>query len=132
MFLIENSCLEFQFPSNGKADPKFIPSNLRLYDWDWFQFPSNGKADPKKKIMSYAPNNLELMFQFPSNGKADPKYDLLKLKLKTPLKCFNSLQTGKQIQSLFYLQLHRKWNFLFQFPSNGKADPKSRPRNHVR
>ena len=49
--------------------------------------------------------------------------DLLKLKLKTPLKCFNSLQTGRCIQreavSKYWL-----WLTWFQFPSNGKVYPK--------
>ena len=36
----------FQFPSNGKAEPKsFHPQPKRRILW--FQFPSNGKAEPK-------------------------------------------------------------------------------------
>ena len=87
------------------------------------------------------------MFQFPSNGKADPKqYDLI---IDEDGKSFNSLQTGKRIQSestasswadaataFNSLQTGKRiqrrkrklWSpskeVMFQFPSNGKADPK--------
>ena len=37
-----------------------------------FQFPSNGKAD-LKFVGAFAPDTVA-MFQFPSNGKADLKY----------------------------------------------------------
>ncbi|MDE0084556.1 MAG: hypothetical protein OXU23_02520, partial [Candidatus Poribacteria bacterium] len=37
----------------------------------WFQFPSNGKAYPKYKFDN--PSYILYKFQFPSNGKAYPK-----------------------------------------------------------
>ena len=60
----------FQFPSNGKAYPKIRRARLWRSHWK-FQFPSNGKAYPKP--------NMDV-HQFFGMG-------------------FNSLQTGKRIQS---------------------------------
>ena len=87
-----------------------------------FQFPSNGKADPKSKMWSMS--RLIWRFQFPSNGKADPKGHTICFGTAEKTMCFNSLPTGKRIQS--YERTRRecgRWNW-FQFPSNGKADPK--------
>ena len=39
------------------------------------------------------------VFQFPSNGKAYPKVTHENVKNAPPTLCFNSLQTGKRIQS---------------------------------
>ena len=39
-----------------------------------FQFPSNGKADPKKHTWLTPTHKCDNVFQFPSNGKADPKH----------------------------------------------------------
>ena len=61
------------------------------------------------------------MFQFPSNGKAYPKSDAADTLMANH--SFNSLQTGKHIQSSNHLQPHYQI-ILFQFPSNGKAYPK--------
>ena len=86
-----------------------------------FQFPSNGKAYPKW-TMDFDEFCREDRFQFPSNGKAYPKPQSYQ---KNPQKIsFNSLQTGRHIQSCccrFNL-----WYCCgsFQFPSNGKAYPK--------
>ncbi len=93
----------------------------------------------------------EIKFQFPSNGKAYPKR--LPVLLSTGSEFgFNSLQTGKRIQSekrktplknLIYVSIpfkresvskeipKRNFNGLsrkFQFPSNGKAYPKKNKR----
>ena len=40
-------------------------------------------------------------FQFPSNGKAYPKFSVDICRLGGDCFCFNSLQTGKHIQSKF-------------------------------
>ena len=86
---------KFQFPSNGKAYPKFcfgftgltrflvsIPfkresvskahRDVVLVTIDWFQFPSNGKAYPKHLYIGVSTMSNKV-FQFPSNGKAYPK-----------------------------------------------------------
>ena len=65
--------------------------------WRMFQFPSNGKAYPKLEKRGDRGKGRSL-FQFPSNGKAYPKNEV------TGTCCvsggsFNSLQTGKPIQS---------------------------------
>ena len=66
------SC-KFQFPSNGKAYPKFVGDRAGpLPSWVPFQFPSNGKAYPKDFIHHFH-QSPTLWFQFPSNGKAYPK-----------------------------------------------------------
>ena len=87
----------FQFPSNGKAYPKFIllvcPFNCGLR----FQFPSNGKAYPKN--YRFGAKTETVKFQFPSNGKAYPKDKYLLPRYTCFSRCsFNSLQTGKPIQ----------------------------------
>ena len=112
--------LTFQFPSNGKADPKW-DTELQQRRAEEFQFPSNGKAYPKSKkaIVTQGlrecfnslqtgkpiqrkthPEVREYLteFQFPSNGKAYPKIPKERESNDT-LSCFNSLQTGKPIQS---------------------------------
>ena len=64
-------------------------------------------------------------FQFPSNGKAEPKL-IAQQKLRKR-SSFNSLQTGKRIQSLADYATQKLIDDEFQFPSNGKADTKVRP-----
>ena len=113
----------FQFPSNGKAYPK-VQGRRKVSSEDKFQFPSNGKTYPKalnlfekinpeprvsipfkreslSKECTEPPTSLseQLGFQFPSNGKAYPKQQVCKESGQWPV-CFNSLQTGKPIQSL--------------------------------
>ena len=64
-----------------------------------FQFPSNGKADPKDQTKSEK-ERADASFQFPSNGKADPKGIWVRVYIQTKKGTgFNSLQTGKRIQS---------------------------------
>ena len=112
-----------------------------------FQFPSNGKAYPK--IMNQTMDKVRDVFQFPSNGKAYPKIKKNINPMRLMMWGFNSLQTGKPIQSTPYSPRPR-WNVRvsipfkreslskepptwrdrdrlrhkFQFPSNGKAYPK--------
>ena len=64
-------------------------------------------------------------FQFPSNGKAYPKCLNTDLSIESASPGFNSLQTGKRIQSLYRMHDTRPWDQEFQFPSNGKAYPKA-------
>ena len=139
--------VKFQFPSNGKADPKVFQSLPDYIEWKAFQFPSNGKADPKQSLYNDPRQCFGDAFQFPSNGKADPK-ETIRQAEKRALYSFNSLQTGKRIQRMMVLMLasallivsipfkresgskvpteHEDGPFYnkFQFPSNGKADPK--------
>ena len=163
----------FQFPSNGKAISK---GRQKMECWCacyLFQFPSNGKAYPKERGAE-TEQVIKEVFQFPSNGKAYPKTSksfpcgFLDLRVSIPFKResiskevgktvrltatgtgFNSLQTGKHIQSQIkvrgsghnsqvsipfkrekHIQSVVDWivfspgTLLFQFPSNGKAYPK--------
>ena len=88
----------FQFPSNGKVYPKrallerFTPSSRE------FQFPSNGKVYPKGAF-KHSVVLLTAVFQFPSNGKVYPKWRCQVYEYACK-QCFNSLQTGRCIQSL--------------------------------
>ena len=138
---------QFQFPSNGKAYPKKTVKGVAQTCW-WrvsipfkresvskgprkrqsvrrvrFQFPSNGKAYPKWGASASGASCVS--FQFPSNGKAYPKLCHKMIYGTRPRGCFNSLQTGKRIQSrsrlVFQNVRYENW---FQFPSNGKAYPK--------
>ena len=63
-------------------------------------------------------------FQFPSNGKVYPKKMLLNGMCQDCLYCFNSLQTGRCIQSHGMLDDLLEITEEFQFPSNGKVYPK--------
>ena len=61
-----------------------------------FQFPSNGKVDSNMVNRSWSyPTDL---FQFPSNGKVDSNLSIA-IEGVNLMKCFNSLQTGKWIQT---------------------------------
>ena len=67
-----------------------------------FQFPSNGKVYPKTASAGTPRGNPK--FQFPSNGKVYPKLALLLFPVNKRYS-FNSLQTGKYIQS----NAHNAW-----------------------
>ena len=137
----------FQFPSNGKAYPK--QSELSKYEYGFSRFNS---LQTGKRIQSH-PHPLDRWgterFQFPSNGKAYPKI-LRHWRKMMSYVCFNSLQTGKRIQRSWFrppcgdrsawvsIPFKREsvskdywiarssfWAMKFQFPSNGKAYPKS-------
>ena len=81
-----------------------------------FQFPSNGKAYPKPKLKEGG--FLFHMFQFPSNGKAYPKRQWRYCICTVPC-CFNSLQTGKRIQS-FHHRTHSGCDNSFNSLQTGK------------
>ena len=87
---------EFQFPSNGKADPKQGDGQI---DYDHFFVSIPFKRESGSKVLSI----LAFFAAF--------------------LACFNSLQTGKRIQSENETENENAVEE-FQFPSNGKADPK--------
>ena len=111
---------------------------------DLFQFPSNGKGDSKHHRDAWCRSSAS--FQFPSNGKGDSKQQGCQ-GFQLFQSGFNSLQTGKWIQSLkCYSQrslntevsisfkresgfkdsfdYHIELELKFQFPSNGKGDSK--------
>ena len=126
-------------------------SDLNVFWAIRFQFPSNGKVDSKKSLLRTCGKKSEIKFQFPSNGKVDSK----KVKSLPEVEVtpgFNSLQTGKWIQSTTCVRqplgmevsipFKRESGFKgeythattyvpteFQFPSNGKVDSKFDPRD---
>ena len=145
-YVPEYSNLKFQFPSNGKVDPKCLSAICRCPCWricfnslqtgKWiqsgslpahpsrclgFQFPSNGKVDPKPD--NNEDNNEEGKFQFPSNGKVDPKRTFagtiryLLQKVSIP---FKRESGSKGLHTI----VGTCTGIQFQFPSNGKVDPK--------
>ena len=109
--------LVFQFPSNGKAhsdsEPMVGSRVVRL-----FQFPSNGKAHSDSEPM--VGSRVVRLFQFPSNGKAHSD-KVLKRRKETLSSRFNSLQTGRLIQTDGVTEVKMTAEVVFQFPSNGKA-----------
>ena len=111
----------FQFPSNGKAHGKH-KDEKRCGGLGKFQFPSNGKAHGKQATIQRRHTCLR-QFQFPSNGKAHGKHCSPPLFLLNFFMCFNSLQTGKHMESLHHGYIRMRHD-KFQFPSNGKAHGK--------
>ena len=129
---IQSGHIEFQFPSNGKVEPKERenagPSVASIYQ---FQFPSNGKVEPKKERCTdnnHAQNILS--FNSLQTGKWSQRLRLRKRTQGTS-ECFNSLQTGKWSQRKS--SQHRNSASVmkqFQFPSNGKVEPKIHKHTH--
>ena len=61
---------KFQFPSNGKVDPKKTGCNLRgLVNSVSIPF----KRESRSKVTIGIAVTVPIRFQFPSNGKVDPK-----------------------------------------------------------
>ena len=116
------SALMFQFPSNGKAYPKKGAITTLAVALVLFQFPSNGKAYPKRSSSFSLIWQLNTQVSIPFKRESVSKAFMIMLG-SAILAGFNSLQTGKRIQS-------DKWAHTgefrcgFQFPSNGKAYPK--------
>ena len=113
-----------------------------------FQFPSNGKADPKRMVVIIL-KCLAGLFQFPSNGKADPKLAHtgsvpVAFRVSIPFKreSISKDNTANRVWHKVWLCVSIPFkresiskvvitgNALgqdpgeFQFPSNGKAYPK--------
>ena len=113
-------------------------------------FNSLQTGKPIQRNTVFLPKTNRIRFQFPSNGKAYPKTGDDKGHQMIVHLRFNSLQTGKPIQSkkqrknawhartvsipfkreslskvLWAVQRTNSLSEMFQFPSNGKAYPKS-------
>ena len=116
----------FQFPSNGKAYPKQCDFCVRESHHGNVSIPFKRESLSKDGSVSMPRRHTPtFMFQFPSNGKAYPKTMKMIITIDCLYPSFNSLQTGKPIQSeiLDVLSQDRITDG-FQFPSNGKAYPK--------
>ena len=101
----------------------------------WWNFLSFNSLQTGTHIQSYTKyddyDENDVMFQFPSNGNAYPKSasNAADPRNRTP-PSFNSLQTGTHIQSLTFGLMFVNGYFLFQFPSNGNAYPKTHIPKH--
>ena len=143
----------FQFPSNGKAYPKtyfcFRHTGIRQQVSIPFKRESVSKdvsariAKEKKATAVSIPFKREsgskvelafyvvcdVWFQFPSNGKAYPK------KRKYRIHCisncrFNSLQTGKRIQSFIFSPREGRRNAPVSIPFKRESVSKARRHGH--
>ena len=114
---------KFQFPSNGKAYPKWcqilmIPRLSQKRVSIPFKRESVSKVNFNHQTGEYT---QEVSIPFKRESVSKEKQRPLR---HLPRQSFNSLQTGKRIQSQF--DLFMGWlTAMFQFPSNGKAYPKS-------
>ena len=142
----------FQFPSNGKAYPKIIATvDAKVPQYMEFQFPSNGKAYPKRDRFDERNRIYAVLVSIPFKRESGAK--VRSAAGSQWMSSFNSLQTGKRSQRH---QLWRKCchssvsipfkresgakegdeihfyrgDDLFQFPSNGKAYPKTQDLQH--
>ena len=115
----------FQFPSNGKVYPKSANIFSREEKIMSFNSLQTGKCIQSPMRSEYI--NIIDEFQFPSNGKVYPKgreWGPPHRNLRSFLS-FNSLQTGKCIQSKAVERSLKELGVEFQFPSNGKVYPKA-------
>ena len=136
----------FQFPSNGKAYPKYHTQSKR----EWaikFQFPSNGKAYPKGGMFSpssHPISQVSIPFKRESVSKAPTttivwkKPTLVSIPFKREsvskedlLYCWQSFcqfqfpSNGKAYPKTAFAHPALQNPLMFQFPSNGKAYPKA-------
>ena len=139
--------VEFQFPSNGKVDRKLALSDVASLVYG-IGFNSLQTGRWIASFVSGDSVKVSIVFQFPSNGKVDRKEltDIRNAKVEVvsipfkreggsqairwphttcPVKCFNSLQTGRWIASIDpHVSIGKFIGNEFQFPSNGKVDRK--------
>ena len=117
---------EFPFPSNGKVHRKG-PSKNGFPRFIEFPFPSNGKVHRKlhSPRRSQRQKRVSIPFKRESASKVRKKLfpaTSIRYRAKT---CFNSLQTGKCIESKYCFMHEVPHIVVFQFPSNGKVHRKS-------
>ena len=110
----------FQFPSNGKVDSNLLGGRemkLKLYVSIPFKRESGFKL-PFKEFHKIKGDNYG--FNSLQTGKWIQTVESV-FPVST-ISCFNSLQTGKWIQTENTIMLNRNIAIAFQFPSNGKVD----------
>ena len=112
----------FNSLQTGKPIQSKEVENARDNLLDRFQFPSNGKAYPKRYI-KLSMIQKALSFNSLQTGKPIQRYSTNSETVSQTMS-FNSLQTGKPIQRTFVVT-RKEWINRFQFPSNGKAYPKT-------
>ena len=88
----------FQFPSNGKAYPKFTGYGATLKWTDEFQFPSNGKAYPKPACCRNGTRRWWVSIPFKRESVSKDRF--VKWVPSKWRSCFHSLQTGKSFRTI--------------------------------
>ena len=114
----------FQFPSNGKAYPKFTSIQLRcVCRKQSFNSLQTGKRIQRlvRSLTQPIPN---LIVSIPFKRESVSKDTITDNCLKKMLKCFNSLQTGKRIQRHVRTLKVTVQNNSFNSLQTGKAYPK--------
>ena len=94
--------IQFQFPSNGKAYPKAPCAAPEAIQINLVSIPFKREGVSKALIFEDAQRLTGVPFQFPSNGKAYPKQK--RNYRNRNRNRFNSLQTGRRIQSFVNCQ----------------------------
>ena len=118
----------FQFPSNGKADPK--PDNLFLSGSGCLSFNSLQTGKRIQRVATCAWCGEGGYVSIPFKRESGSKVGHSPSREEQVNFCFNSLQTGKRIQRQMKIARTLALTLTFQFPSNGKADPKRLPAKH--
>ena len=123
-FKIVETQAEVSIPFKRESVSKVKRAILLIVNEQGFNSLQTGKRIQSQSQKASFAKDSDHTFQFPSNGKAYPKFIFSKGFSCIYSLCFNSLQTGKRIQSdLKALREELSWAG-FQFPSNGKAYPK--------
>ena len=113
--------MKFQFPSNGKAYPKPVQEHIPPIAPVSFNSLQTGKPIQSEIYLGQKAKGIS-GFNSLQTGKPIQR---LRCSQSIPMRrCFNSLQTGKPIQR-FITRLVDEDHGMFQFPSNGKAYPKT-------
>ena len=113
--------LKFQFPSNGKVYPK-VPASTNYSMLKQVSIPFKRESISKEEKNAAVLSRPTLGFNSLQTGKyiqSTRCCSVLSVRFR-----FNSLQTGKYIQREFIESIALTHNEEFQFPSNGKVYPK--------
>ena len=116
--------VQFQFPTNGKAYPKWWNTEKMKLAILCFNSLRTGKHIQSWSVC-WCCIPLDYLVSIPYERESISKADGWNPWKSSISKSFNSLRTGKHIQRIFYK--HKKRRFSdekFQFPTNGKAYPK--------
>ena len=96
---LTNNAGEFQFPSNGKVYSEYIrEKDLKVGDRVYVSIPFKRESVFRDMGRVIGTGGQTIKFQFPSNGKVYSEATIDQ-EFEGSLYCFNSLQTGKCIQS---------------------------------
>ena len=126
IFMPNSIVPKFQFPSNGKVEPKNPELFIDFHQPDYYGFNSlqTGKWSQSCEECDNQLGDGEEKFQFPSNGKVEPKATHAKnlgnaIMVSIPFK----RESGAKDTDTGEKTLHPS---MFQFPSNGKVEPKNK------